>query len=102
VPGTRVEFADDAEADIRNYRVSCDRIAEQLPSWQPRWTVADGAREVYQAIRNSGLSSQEFEGPRYSRIAYIRQLIAEGQIDAELRWREPAEADLCQPALEAF
>jgi nucleoside-diphosphate-sugar epimerase len=101
VPGTRVEFAGDAEADLRNYRVSCDRLAREVPSWQPRWTVAEGAREVYQAIRDSGLSSQDFEGPRYSRIAYIRQLIGEGRLDADLRWRAPAQEDRRQPALEA-
>ena len=101
VPGTRVEFADNAEADLRNYRVSCDRLAREVPSWQPRWTVANGAREVYQAIRDSGLSSQDFEGPRYSRIAYIRQLIGEGRLDADLRWRAPAQEDRRQPALEA-
>ena len=102
VPGTRIEFAGDAEADLRNYRVSCDRLAREVPFWQPRWTVADGAREVYQAIRDSGLGSQDFEGPRYSRIAYIRQLIAEGRLDAELHWRKRAKTDLRQAALEAL
>jgi nucleoside-diphosphate-sugar epimerase len=100
VPGTRVEFADHAEADLRNYRVSCDRLAREVPAWRPRWTVAEGARQVYAAIRDSGLSSQDFEGPRYSRIAYIRQLIAESRIDAALRWRGPATAERRQPALQ--
>jgi len=100
VPETRVEFAEDASADMRNYRVNCDRLAHEVPAWRPRWTVAEGAREVYQTIRDSGLSSQDFEGPRYNRIAYIRQLIGEGRIDADLRWRQPAKADR-QPALEA-
>jgi nucleoside-diphosphate-sugar epimerase len=99
VPDTRVEFADDASADRRNYRVNCDRIARLVPAFQPRWTVADGAREVYQAIKDSGLSSQDFEGPRYNRIAYIRQLIADRRIDTDLRWHAPAPADTRQPAL---
>ena len=97
VPATRIELAADAAADRRNYRVSCDRLAREVPAWRPRWTVAEGAREVYQAIRDTGLGSQDLEGPRYNRVAYIRQLLAEGRIDAGLRWREPAPADGRRP-----
>jgi nucleoside-diphosphate-sugar epimerase len=97
VPETRIEFADDASADRRNYRVNCDRLLREVPAWQPRWTVALGAREVYQTIRDTGLNSRDFEGPRYNRIAYIRQLLADGRIDANLRWRQPVPA---APALD--
>jgi nucleoside-diphosphate-sugar epimerase len=98
VPETRIEIASYAAADRRNYRVNCDRIAAELPGWRPRWTVAEGAREVYQAIRDTGLSSQDFEGPRYNRIAYIRQLLREGRIEADLRWCEPATGQARGPA----
>ena len=64
VPDTRVEFAADASPDHRNYRVSCDRIHRELPEFQPRWTVAEGIDEIYQAIRETALSSDDFEGPR--------------------------------------
>jgi nucleoside-diphosphate-sugar epimerase len=97
VPETRVEFADDAAADKRNYRVNCDRLLREVPAWQPRWTVALGGREVYQTIRDAGLDSRDFEGPRYNRIAYIRQLLADRRIDADLRWRQPVPA---APALD--
>jgi nucleoside-diphosphate-sugar epimerase len=100
VPETRIEFAEDASADLRNYRVNCDRLAREVPAWRPRWTVAEGALEVFQAIRDTGLSNQDFEGPRYNRIAYIRQLLREGRIDAELRWRAGAGARTRQPALD--
>jgi hypothetical protein len=100
VPETRIEFAADASADRRNCRVNCDRLAREVPAWRPRWIVAEGAREVYGAIRDAGLSSQDLEGPRCNRVAYIRQLLREGRIDAELRWREPAPADERQPALD--
>ena len=46
----------------------------------PHWTVAHGIEEVYQAIADTGLSSDHFEGPRYNRIAYLKQLLAEGRV----------------------
>jgi nucleoside-diphosphate-sugar epimerase len=93
VPGTRIEFAEDASEDRRNYRVSCERIASELPNFRPCWTVARGIEEVYRTICHSGLSSHDFEGPRYNRIAYLRQLISQGRVRPDLRWDVSAAAD---------
>jgi len=93
VSDTRIEFADDASEDKRNYRVNCDRIRQTLPDYQPRWTVAQGIHEVHQAILAEGLNSDDFEGPRYNRIAYLRKLLAEGRVAPDLRWdRRAVEA----------
>jgi nucleoside-diphosphate-sugar epimerase len=89
VPNTRIEFAPDASPDLRNYRVSCDRIARELPEYRTHWTVAHGVEEVYQAIADTGLSSDHFEGPRYNRIAYLKQLLAQGRVGDDLRWAGP-------------
>jgi nucleoside-diphosphate-sugar epimerase len=89
VPNTRIEFAPDASPDRRNYRVSCDRIVRELPEYRTHWTVAHGVEEVYQAIADTGLHSDHFEGPRYNRIAYLQQLIADGRVVEDLRWAGP-------------
>jgi nucleoside-diphosphate-sugar epimerase len=89
VPNTRIEFAPDASPDLRNYRVSCDRIARELPEYRTHWKVAHGVKEVYQAIADTGLSSDHFEGPRYNRIAYLQQLLADGRVAEDLRWAGP-------------
>lgn len=89
VPGTKVTFAATASPDARNYRVSCDKIARVL-SFEPRWTVRKGVEELYGAFCCRGLSLPDFEGPRYQRLKRVRQLLDSGQLDAGLRWREPA------------
>jgi nucleoside-diphosphate-sugar epimerase len=89
VPNTRIEIAPDASPDRRNYRVSCDRIRRELPEYRTHWTVAHGVEEVYQAIADTGLRSDHFEGPRYNRIAYLQQLIADGRVAGDLRWAGP-------------
>jgi NAD dependent epimerase/dehydratase family len=100
VPETRVELAVAATADPRNIRVDCDRLVREVPAWRPAWTVAEGAREVYRAIRDAGLRSHDFEGPRYNRTAHVRKLLREGRLNPELRWHEPEAAGGRQPALD--
>jgi len=87
VPRTELEFASDASPDKRNYRVDCSKASRLLPAWRPAWTVRSGAAELYDAYRNVGLTLEEFEGPRYNRIAHVMGLLAEGTLDENLRWR---------------
>jgi nucleoside-diphosphate-sugar epimerase len=89
VPGCRVGFAAGASPDSRNYRVSCEKTASVL-GFTTTWDARRGARELYEAYRAIGLSTEEFEGPRYQRIAHIRQLLGQGLLDDRLRVTEPA------------
>lgn len=85
VPGSSVEYAEGASADQRCYRVNCDRLAGELPGFEPQWTARKGAQELYEAFKNSNLTLEEFEGPKYKRVAHIKHLQQEGEIDASLR-----------------
>lgn len=87
VPGCRIEYAADAGPDQRCYRVSFEKIARVLPAFQPQWDVRRGAEQLYAAYRSSGLTLEEFEGPRYQRISHIRKLMFDGAIDQDLRHR---------------
>lgn len=89
VPGTTVELANGASPDKRNYRVNCDRITETL-GYRPAWTVPKGAAELYEGYRDAGLTLEDFEGPRFQRIAHIRSLLAAGELDGDLRRRARA------------
>jgi nucleoside-diphosphate-sugar epimerase len=90
VPNTQVTLSDRASADARNYRVSCDKIARQLPAFQPRWTVRLGVEELYAAFQRYGLSENTFAGPSYQRLKQVRKLMESGELDESLRWRSPA------------
>lgn len=87
VPGSRVEFAEGASPDKRNYRVDSSKIARTLPEFKPKWTARQGAQELYEAYQRIGLQVEEFEGPRYRRIDHIKMLMANGRLDDRLRWR---------------
>jgi len=92
VPGCRIQFAEGAQSDKRNYRVNCSKIQRVLPSFQPVWDARKGAQELYDAYRTIGLKLEDFEGPRYKRIDHIRKLIASGRLDSSLRRSEQALA----------
>jgi nucleoside-diphosphate-sugar epimerase len=85
VPGCSIEFADDAGPDKRSYRVSFEKIRTRLPEFKPRWDALKGAEQLYNAYRSSCLTLEEFEGPRYQRIAHVKKLLAEGVLDPALR-----------------
>ncbi|GAB5534318.1 MAG: NAD(P)-dependent oxidoreductase [Rubricoccaceae bacterium] len=86
VDGCAVTFAEGASPDTRSYRVSFDKIARALPTWQPRWTVRDGIRQVRDAITGLDLQPSDFEGPRYSRIAHLQAHLDAGRLRSDLRW----------------
>jgi nucleoside-diphosphate-sugar epimerase len=84
VEGCQVEFAAGATADARDYRVDFGRIQREL-GFEAAWTARMGAEELRDAFDRVRPTVNEFEGPRYARIAHIRQALADGSLDATLR-----------------
>jgi nucleoside-diphosphate-sugar epimerase len=91
VPGCRIEYAPDAGPDKRCYRVDCNKIARSLHGFKPQWTARRGVEQLYHTYRRVGLTLEEFEGERYKRIAHVKQLVADGLLNDELRWRTRGE-----------
>jgi nucleoside-diphosphate-sugar epimerase len=89
VPRCTLEFADGAGPDKRSYRVSFEKIRRQLPAFKPQWDARAGAEQLYKAYRASGVTLQQFEGPRYQRISHIKTLVANGILDTDLRHIAP-------------
>lgn len=87
VPNSEIKFAGGAEPDKRNYRVSFAKYAAAFPNHQLRWNVRRGARQIYESYRAFGLKKDEYEGPKFKRIAQINHLLSTGQLDDTLRWK---------------
>jgi nucleoside-diphosphate-sugar epimerase len=86
VPGCTIEFAGDASPDLRNYRVDASKIASVLPDFQPRWTAREGARQLYEAFRETPITVDDFEGWRFRRIGQINKLLEAGELTRDLHW----------------
>jgi nucleoside-diphosphate-sugar epimerase len=86
VVGGSVTYASGAGADARNYRVSCDLIAAEVPAFRPRWTVRKGVEQLAEAYERYGLGLDDLMGERHQRLRRITALRNAGSIDAALRW----------------
>ena len=91
VPGCTIEYAPGGGPDKRCYRVSFEKIEKSLPAFQPMWTAARGARQLYDAYRHEGLTAEDVRSGRYTRLARISALIESERLDATLRWRDQVQ-----------
>jgi nucleoside-diphosphate-sugar epimerase len=86
VPGCTIEYAVHGGPDPRSYRVDFSKLKNTLPGFKPQWNIRRGAQEIYAACREIKLALEDFEGPHYKRITHIRKLLADRQLDSQLRW----------------
>ena len=92
VPGCRIDFEPGAGPDARCYRVDCSKITRMVPAFKPAWNARRGIEQLRDNYVAAGLKQEWFEGPRFSRIAHLRSLLADNDIDRTLRWVSPGQA----------
>lgn len=86
VPDSNVVLGDGAGPDTRDYRVNFAKILESLPTFRPRWTVHAGIEQLFRDLVRVGMTAEEFEGPRFTRLGRVRELLAEGRLGQDLHW----------------
>jgi nucleoside-diphosphate-sugar epimerase len=84
--GGTVTYASGSGADARNYRVSCDLIASEIPEFRPQWTLAKGIDQLVETYRRFRLTLANLNGERHQRLQRIHALRESGAIDDDLRW----------------
>lgn len=87
VPETCVEYELNGSTDRRSYCADCQRLANEVPGFRPRWTVADGIEQLCDAFRAARLKPADLEADRYDRARALRTHLAAGRLAADLRWR---------------
>jgi nucleoside-diphosphate-sugar epimerase len=90
VSGSTVEYAGSGDPDPRSYRVDFGKLARAFPDLELTWTARAGAEELAAAYRAAGLTLEEFEGDRFTRLKRLRLLLDQGELDPTLRWKEAA------------
>jgi len=79
---------DNTNVDKRNYRVSFEKIAKQLPGFKPQFTLEKGIKELHDLFERINLSEELFRSAAHTRLKQIDQLKSTGQIDDRFFWKE--------------
>jgi nucleoside-diphosphate-sugar epimerase len=87
VPGSVVEYASSVDVDTRDYQVSCDYLASELPDLRLEWTVEKGVEQLVRAYHDYRMDHIGFHGERFRRLDRITGLRQRELLDASLRWR---------------
>ncbi len=72
--------------DNRSYRVSFDKIANQLPGFKTRWTAKQGAIELKQLFERIRMPQSAYEFRAFKRLRQLTYLQQTGQLDDNLYW----------------
>ena len=92
VPGCEVEYAAQGGPDPRSYRVDFSKLAYALPDFKLIWNARRGAQELFTAVQQVGLTLEEFQNRKFTRLAQFKHLLGAGQLDDTLRWRKANKA----------
>lgn len=84
VTGAEVEITGEYGPDPRSYRVDFSAAREVLPEFVPRWSIRDGAVELFEAYRAHSLDADSLAN-RFTRLARVRELQRTGAVDDALR-----------------
>lgn len=86
VPGAEVEVLGRGNADQRTYRADFGKFAKSFPAFEFKWNARAGATDLAAAFARIGLDKDLFGDPRFTRLAWLNQLMSAGALDEELRW----------------
>jgi nucleoside-diphosphate-sugar epimerase len=92
VPGATLEIRGEAGADQRTYKANFDKFARTFPSFKFKWNAENGARELYESLKNLGVDTAIFRSDRFTRLKWLDHLLKSQTLDDNLRWRTSAEA----------
>ena len=73
--------------DNRSYRVSFDKIHNQLPGFNCDWDARKGAAQLHEIFLRTAMDQSGFDFRAFTRLKQLNHLIATQQIDDQLFWR---------------
>ncbi|MEU9808448.1 SDR family oxidoreductase [Mycobacterium sp. NPDC050853] len=84
VPDSTLTITGETGADPRSYRVDFSAIREALPGYRAEWSIAAGAKELYEQCVAGSLTESMFR-QSFTRLAHLKKLRESGAVDDSLR-----------------
>ena len=86
VAGCTIEYVAGGGPDPRSYRVDFTKLHRALREFRPEWNASFGAKELYSALQDAGITLADFQGRKYIRLGQFKYLLGAGLLDHTLRW----------------
>jgi nucleoside-diphosphate-sugar epimerase len=90
VPGAQLEVLNQAGADQRTYWTSFQKFAKTFPDFEFKWNAETGARDLYDTFQRLGLTQDDFNDKKFTRLKWLKHLMDTQQLDPALRWQSIA------------
>jgi nucleoside-diphosphate-sugar epimerase len=84
-PGCKTTFGDSG-GDNRSYRVSFDKIKNQLPGFSCEYSAERGASELYEIFKKIDMDAETFTANPYTRLKQLKFLLQTNQLSKDLYW----------------
>jgi len=79
-----------SDGDNRSYRVNFDKIHRELPGFETRYTLKDGARQLRAIFEEVSMDADTFAFRAFTRLKQLKYLAKTGQIDDSFFWADGA------------
>lgn len=79
VPDSKLVITGETGADTRSYRVDFSRARQRL-GYEAKWSIPDGAAELYKQYTINGLTTDDFHN-RFTRLAHLKMLCQNNILD---------------------
>lgn len=102
IPGCEVSFINNSDTsantelikdrkiqdgvDVRNYKISFEKIKKVFPDFKCDWTVQKGVKEMLKKFKEINLTKEQFKNINFYRLHKLEWLIKAGYLSQNLRW----------------
>lgn len=88
VPGCKLVLSKTSGADQRTYKADFSKFSKTFPHFQFQWNARTGAQELFEAFKMVGLTREQFNDRRFTRLAWLNHLLNSQRLNPHLRWQD--------------
>ena len=92
VPDCKLEILAQPGADQRTYKADFGKFARVFPHFSFKWNAKEGARDLYAAFKEIGLTHGDFTDKRFTRLQWLGYLLDTGKLNGSLRWNRSGQS----------
>jgi nucleoside-diphosphate-sugar epimerase len=91
VPNCELQVLAMPDADQRTYQADFGKFARVFRGFDFKWTARTGAEDLYEGLRRARAARDVFLDRRFTRLTWLRHLLATERLDGALRWKPTRE-----------